>query len=97
MRQSSRSDAKNYKEESGSEVEDGDDDDEVFDYYEFVFSINTQQQVYLNMQNKSTVNDFTQIASILMVNWLFRLFSCLFPVSIMSLLSKSELTRKQTL
>ena len=34
MRQSSRSDAKNYKEESGSEVED--DDDEVFDYYEFV-------------------------------------------------------------
>lgn len=35
MRQSSRSDAKNYKEESGSEVED--DDDEVFDYYEFVF------------------------------------------------------------
>lgn len=66
MRQSSQSDAKNYKEESGSEVED--DDDEVFDYYEFVFSINTQQQVYLNMQNKSTVNDFTQIASILMVN-----------------------------
>lgn len=65
MRQSSRSDAKNYKEESGSEV---DDDDEVFDYYEFVFSISTQQQVYLNMQNKSTVNDFTQIASILMVN-----------------------------
>lgn len=95
MRQSSRSDAKNYKEESGSEAED--DDDEVFDYYEFVFSINTQQQVYLNMQNKSTVNDFTQIASILMVNWLFCLFSCLFPVSIMSLLSKSELTRKQTL
>lgn len=35
MRQSSRSDAKNYKEESGSEVED--DDDEVFDYYEYVF------------------------------------------------------------
>ena len=35
MRQSSRSDAKNYKEESGSEDED--DDDEVFDYYEFVF------------------------------------------------------------
>ena len=67
MRQSSRSDAKNYKEESGSEVED-DDDDEVFDYYESVFSINTQQQVYLNRQNKSTVNDFTQIASILMVN-----------------------------
>ena len=66
MRQSSRSDAKNYKEGSGSEVED--DDDEVFDYYEYVFSINTQQQVYLNMQNKSTVNDFTQIASILMVN-----------------------------
>lgn len=31
VRQSSRSDAKNYKEESGSEVED-DDDDEVFDY-----------------------------------------------------------------
>ena len=47
MRQSSRSDAKNYKEESGSEVED--DEDEVFDYYEFVFSINTQQQVYLDM------------------------------------------------
>ena len=50
----------NTKEESGSEVED--DDDEVFDYYEFVFSMNTQQQVYLNMQNKNTVNDFTQIA-----------------------------------
>ena len=24
--------------------------------------MNTQQQVYLNMQNKNTVNDFTQIA-----------------------------------
>lgn len=81
--------------------------------------MNTQQQVYLKMQNKNTVNDFTQIATanlilsceaqqtlphtsapqlhsgiafILMVNSVC--FPVYFPVSIMSL---SELTRKQTL
>ena len=80
--------------------------------------MNIQQQVYLKMQNKNTVNDFTQIATanlilsceaqqtlphksapqlhsnafILMVNSVC--FPVYFPVSIMSL---SELTRKQTL
>lgn len=78
--------------------------------------MNTQQQVYLNMQNKNTVNDFTQIAKADIILSCeaqqtvtrksappFRdcfhsvCFPVYFPVNIMSLLSKSELTRKQTL